>query len=172
MSTAQNRARRPSGFVSSLVLGLAALLLYVSLPNLGNVARAATAEGVAGTFTAGRLTCVRHPGHEQCEWTGTFTSADGTVLRDATTLYGSGRGSLKEGQEIRAVDVGNPGRVYRPEGSHEWIFTALLLVTGYGLFAWVARRHLTPPPRPRRARRERPTAHNRTRVQPGNGAPA
>ncbi|NBE51901.1 hypothetical protein [Streptomyces boluensis] len=144
------RTRRPSGFVSGLVLAFACILLFVSLPNLGNVARAATAEGVAGTFTAGQLTCVRHPGHETCEWTGTFESAGGTLRRDPTTLYGSGRESLKEGQRVKAVDVGNAGRVYSPEGSHEWIFTALLLLTGYGLLAWLARRHLTPGPGPSR----------------------
>ncbi|MGW1764070.1 hypothetical protein ACWCQL_08275 [Streptomyces sp. NPDC002073] len=144
-------ARRPSGFAGSLLLALACLLLYVALPNLGNVARAATADGVAGSFTAGRLSCISHPGHETCEWSGTFRSTDGTVLREGITLYGSSRESLAIGRAAPAVDVGNPGRVYRPGGSYEWIFTVALLLAGYGLLAYLARRHLLPPRPPARA---------------------
>jgi hypothetical protein len=137
-------ARRPSGFVGSLLLAFAALLLYVALPNLGNVARAATADGVAGSFTAGRLRCVSHGGHESCEWAGSFKSEDGTVTREGITLYGTAKDSLAAGKVAPAVDVGNPGRVYRPGGSHEWIFTLALLFAGYGLLAYLARRHLMP----------------------------
>ncbi|UQX05356.1 hypothetical protein [Streptomyces sp. RerS4] len=138
-------ARGPSGFVSSLVLMAAALMLYVSLPNLGNALRAATADGVPGTFTASRLTCVQHPGHETCEWTGTFRAAEGARAREDVKLYGTGRGSLAMGEAAPAMDVGNPGRVYRPGGSHEWIFTFALLAAGYALVAVVVRRHLMPP---------------------------
>ncbi|MFD7462580.1 hypothetical protein ACFV8X_36425 [Streptomyces sp. NPDC059868] len=42
--------------------------------------------------------------------------------------------------------MGLPGRVYGPGGSREWIFTGLLLLAGYALFALVAKRHLMPPP--------------------------
>jgi hypothetical protein len=146
------RRRGPSGFVSLLLLLAASLMLYVTLPNLGNVIRAATADGVGGTFTAARLTCFSHPGHETCEWAGTFRSADGRTLRRDVSLYGSGRNSLTGGQSVRAVDVGNRGRVYRPGGSAEWIFTVALLLTGYALLGQLARRHLLPPPRPRPAR--------------------
>ncbi|MGW0392208.1 hypothetical protein ACWDYJ_15215 [Streptomyces sp. NPDC003042] len=141
-------ARRPSGFVSLLMLMAAVLMLYVSLPNLGNALRAATADGVAGTFTASRLTCVQHPGHETCEWSGTFRSADGERRRENVALYASGRGSIGMGQSADSVDVGNPGRVYRPGGSHEWIFTFGLLAAGYALLAVVAHRHLMPPRAP------------------------
>ncbi|MCX4970598.1 hypothetical protein OHA98_38790 [Streptomyces sp. NBC_00654] len=135
--------------MSLLLLLTGVLLLYVALPNLGNAARAATADGPRGTFTAGRLSCVSHPGHETCEWSGTFRSTDGTVELRGVKLYGSGRDTFEAGQKAAAVDVGNAGRVYDPAGSHEWIFTALLLIAGYVLLAVVAGRHLMPPSLPR-----------------------
>ncbi|MFI6422849.1 hypothetical protein ACIBG6_36350 [Streptomyces sp. NPDC050842] len=128
-----------------LVTGCA--LLAVSLTNLGHVMRAATADGVAGVFTARQLACVRHPGHETCEWVGSFRSADGMVVREPVKMYGRGREALTVGQEARAVDIGAAGRVYSPGGSHEWIFTGVLLVGGYGIVVLLARRHLMPPPR-------------------------
>lgn len=150
------KKRKPSGFVSLLLLLTGCLLLYVSLPNLGNAARAATADGAAGTFTASRLTCVRHPGHETCEWSGTFRATDGSVELRGVKLYGSGRDTFEAGQKTAALDVGNAGRVYDPSGSNEWIFTALLLIAGYVLLALVAGRHLMPPPLPRRTARPVP----------------
>ncbi|MCX4681784.1 hypothetical protein OG413_42025 [Streptomyces sp. NBC_01433] len=152
MSTS-GKKRKPSGFVSLLLLLTGVLLLYVSLPNLGNAARAATADGPEGTFTATRLTCMSHPGHETCEWSGSFRSTDGTVELRGVKLYGSGRDTFEAGQRTAAVDVGNAGRVYNPSGSNEWIFTALLLIAGYVLLAVVAGRHLMPPPLPRRTAR-------------------
>ncbi|HWU06621.1 MAG TPA: hypothetical protein VN520_09600 [Streptomyces sp.] len=144
--SAGGRKRGPSGFVSLLLLLAGVLMLYVALPNLGNAARTVTADGPRGTFTAERLSCVSHPGHETCEWSGTFRSADGAVELRNVKLYGSGRDSFETGQKAAAVDVGNAGRVYDPAGSREWLFTALLLVLGYALLAVVARRHLMPPP--------------------------
>lgn len=147
MGTNGKRKRKPSGFVSLLLLLAGVLLLYVALPNLGSAARAAFVDGAPGTFTASRLTCVSHPGHETCEWSGVFRTADGTVERRGVKLYGSGRDTFESGQEAAAVDVGNAGRVYDPSGSNEWIFTALMLIAGYALLAVVAVRHLMPPAR-------------------------
>ncbi|MEU8775851.1 hypothetical protein [Streptomyces sp. NPDC048606] len=138
--------RRPSGFVSLLVLMGAALMLYLSLPNLGNALRSATTDGAAGTFTASRLTCIQHPGHETCEWSGDFRPADGAgAAIENVKLYGTDRDSLGMGQTAAAVDVGNPGRVYRPGRSAELAFTGAMLVIGYALLAAVVRRHLMPP---------------------------
>ncbi|GAB2893654.1 hypothetical protein GCM10027074_72040 [Streptomyces deserti] len=150
--------------MSLVLLVTACALLGVSLPNVGNVLRAATGDGVPGTFTAEQVSCVRHPGHETCEWVGSFRSADGTQVREQVRMYGRGRASLTAGQRVAAVDVGNPGRVYGPGGSREWIFTGLLLVGGYGMLALLARRHLMPPPAPGR----RP---GRRTAPDGNGPP-
>ncbi|CAM5700433.1 hypothetical protein [Streptomyces griseomycini] len=149
--------RKPSGFVSLLLLLAGVLLFWMSVPNLGTAARAATADGPRGTFTAARLMCFGHAGHTTCEWTGTFRSDDGTVELEGVKLYGSGRDTFEAGQTAPAVDVGHAGRVYSPTGSHAWIITAVLAVLAYILFAVVARRHLTPPPLPREKRSSPPT---------------
>ncbi|MBT2895966.1 hypothetical protein [Streptomyces sp. McG3] len=132
--------REPSGFVSLLLLLAGVLLFWLTVPNLGNAARAATADGPRGTFTAARLVCVGHSGHTTCEWSGTFRSDDGTVETGSVKLYGSGRGTFEAGQTAPAVDVGNAGRVYDPSGSRAWIVTVLLVVLAYVLLVTVARR--------------------------------
>ncbi|MEV5606246.1 hypothetical protein AB0L33_32885 [Streptomyces sp. NPDC052299] len=131
--------------MSSLLLALACLLLYMGLPNLGGALHAATVDGVPGTFTARRLSCVSHPGHETCEWIGTFRSADGTVARTAARLYGSDRDSLTAGKRTSALDIGNPQLVYSSGGSYQWVFVVAMLIAGYALLWLLARRHLMPP---------------------------
>lgn len=147
----RSATRKPSRTVSTVLLITACLLLFVSLPNLGNVLRAATADGTAGRFTAERLRCVSHSAHQSCEWSGTFESDDDLVRRTDVTMYGSGKDSFATNQSATALDVGNPGRIYRPQGSNEWVFTVLLLLTGFGLLWLLAGRHLMPPPPPRAA---------------------
>nr|WP_260611383.1 hypothetical protein [Streptomyces sp. WAC04770] len=138
--------RSPSGFVSLLLLLAGVLLFWVTVPNLGTAARAATMDGPRGTFTAARLVCVTHGGHSSCEWSGTFRSDDGTVELTGVKLYGSDRNTFQIGQTAPAVDVGNAGRVYNPTGSWSWIVTAVLVLLAYVLLLAVARRHLMPPP--------------------------
>jgi hypothetical protein len=142
-----------------LVSGL--LFVLVSAPNLAPAIAAARADGTPGVFTADRLSCVSHPGHEACTWYGTFRPNRGAPRR--TSLYGSGRDTVAAGQRIRAFDVGRPGRVYGSGGSNEWILTSLLLVAGAGLVcgaaatAWRRRGALTPVGRRRPAQpRSRP----------------
>jgi hypothetical protein len=110
------------------------LLLLVTLPNLGPSVRAGRAEGTRGTFVAEELSCVQHPGHEQCSWSGTFR-VPGGAARDGYHLYGAGRGDLREGEAVPALDVGRPSRVYPPSGSREWMITGGLAALGVGLLA-------------------------------------
>ncbi|MFJ5049787.1 hypothetical protein [Streptomyces sp. NPDC088719] len=137
--------RKPSGFVSLLLLLAGVLLFWLTVPNLGNAARAATADGPRGTFTAARLVCAGHSGHTTCEWSGTFQSLDGTQKTPNVKLYGSDQNTFKAGQTAPAVDVGNPGRVYDPDGTHTWIVTLLLALLAYALLITTAHRHLAPP---------------------------
>ncbi|MFD4798053.1 hypothetical protein [Streptomyces anulatus] len=139
---------RPSGFVSLLLLLAGVLLFWMTVPHLGTAARAATADGPRGTFTAARLVCAGHSGHTTCEWAGTFRSDDGTVELVGVKLYGSDRDTFEAGRTAPAVDVGNAGRVYDPTGSRAWIITVVLVVLAYVLLVAVARRHLMPPASP------------------------
>jgi hypothetical protein len=139
------RRRRPASSFAPLVAAVVGLLLLaVAVPNVGPALRAARADGTPGTFTAERLTCVQHPGHEACTWYGTFRPDDGPTRADVT-LYG-GRHGLDEGDRTAAIDTGRSRRVYPPSGSREWIATGLVLVAGLGLllpaarFAWTRRR--------------------------------
>ncbi|MFB9204706.1 hypothetical protein ACIBIZ_31990 [Nonomuraea spiralis] len=117
-------------FVLSLVAGF---LLVLTVPNLGTVVRAARADGAPGVFVPRTLSCITHPGHESCVWTGDFRSDDGAIRRSDVEIYGSDRYTHQAGQPVRAVDIGSGGRVYGPGGSNEWVFSALLLVVALGL---------------------------------------
>ncbi len=158
---------RPSGFVSLLLLLAGVLLFWMTVPHLGTAARAATADGPRGTFTAARLVCAGHSGHTTCEWAGTFRSDDGTVELVGVKLYGSGPDTLEAGRTAPAVDVGNAGRVYDPTGSRAWIITVVLVVLAYVLLVAVARRHLMPPPVPGGEGRRPHDAPRRVRPRPG-----
>ncbi|WP_169982586.1 MULTISPECIES: hypothetical protein [unclassified Microbispora] len=131
--TAGPGAGRRSPFFIAVLTFLAAFLLFLAVPSIGPVVRAARADGVPGSFTARQVECVRHPGHESCTWTGDFRSSDGAVLRTGVALYGADREMLREGQRTPAVDVGRQNRVYGPGGSMEWVFTALLLLAALGI---------------------------------------
>ncbi|MEU4579625.1 hypothetical protein ACBI99_07620 [Nonomuraea sp. ATR24] len=131
-------ARRERSRMFTVVLTLVAVfLLYLAVPNAGTAVRAARADGVAGTFTPRELICIVHPGHESCVWTGEFRSGDGSSDRAGVELYGSDRYSNRAGSPVRAVDIGLPGRVYGPGGSNEWVFTALMIVSGLGILLWL-----------------------------------
>ncbi|MEU4508292.1 hypothetical protein AB0G05_02235 [Nonomuraea wenchangensis] len=147
--------RRPSGV--HLVMALMSLfLLYLSVPNIAPVLRAATADGAAGWFTPVRLACVHHPGHEQCTWMGGFQADSGAAPRADVALYGSDRESNRAGERTRAVDVGRPYQVYGPGGSREWVAIGLMLLAGVGLLAYATVSHVRPKTRP-----ARPPAHDR-----------
>ncbi|GAA3430171.1 hypothetical protein GCM10018953_73560 [Streptosporangium nondiastaticum] len=126
-------ARRRSPFFNTVLTFVAVFLLYLAVPNIGPVVRAARADGIGGRFTARQLECIQHPGHESCTWMGDFRSADGTVRKTDVAMYGSSRESLRTGQETPAVDVGRPRQVYGPGGSMEWVFTGLLLLIGVAI---------------------------------------
>lgn len=121
--------RRPRPLRAALLLLFGALLLYLAAPSVAPAVRLATAGGTPGVFTARTVTCIGHPGHTSCSWTGDFQSQDGRLRRADVSFGGSGR-SLRARATVPAVDVGRPGRVYDPRGSRDWIATAALLSTG------------------------------------------
>ncbi|MFI0421679.1 hypothetical protein [Spongiactinospora sp. 9N601] len=131
--------RRVSAF-DVVVMACGLLLIVLAAQNLGAALAAARGDGTPGTFTAARVECVLHPGHEQCTWVGEFRSDDGTVRRDGVGFYGSDRAMFTPGRHSRAFDTGRPGHVYGPGGSNEWIVVALLMAAGAGLMAWPLRR--------------------------------
>ncbi|WP_052422541.1 hypothetical protein [Nonomuraea candida] len=129
------RTRSPAFTVAMTVV--AVFILYLAVPNVGTAVRAARADGAPGVFTARELTCVQHPGHESCVWTGRFRADDGSIDRSGVELYGSDRYTNRAGESTRAVDIGLAGRVYGPGGSNEWVLTALLAASGLGILLWL-----------------------------------
>ncbi|MEY9211907.1 hypothetical protein NI17_008165 [Thermobifida halotolerans] len=132
-STGRPRRTRPVSAFNVVLLAVAVLLVYIAGANLDRSVRAARADGTPGTFTAARLDCVQHPGHESCTCYGSYRSHDGAAERDQVYLYGGDRESCRIGEGTAAVDIGAANRVYGPEGSREWIFTVVLLVAGAAL---------------------------------------
>lgn len=146
--------RRSPAFTVALTL-LACLIACLALANIGTVVRAALANGEPGVFIPRDLYCVQHPGHESCVWTGEFRSDDGAVHRPDVEMYGSDRDTHRAGEPAPALDVGADTRVYGPDGSNEWVFTALLLAVAAGilwsLYGRPRRRRTTAAPAPGRA---------------------
>lgn len=142
MTTGTRVRRGRSPFAVVVLLLTAIYLLYLSLPNLGFAIRTARADGTPGAFTARSLSCVRHPGHQSCSWTGDFRSRDGRITRTGVFLHGSDRASLRPGTAAPAIDIGRPGQVYGPGGSREWIPTTLLLTAGMAILIYLTTRAL------------------------------
>ncbi|MFC4590955.1 hypothetical protein ACFO8L_33000 [Sphaerisporangium corydalis] len=125
-------SRRVSAFDIALALG-GLLFIFLSAQNAGPAIAALRADGVQGTFTAQRLDCVEHPGHEQCSWVGDFRSDDAAVVREGIGFYGSERSTFTPGATSPAFDTGRLGHVYGPGGSNEWVIIAALLLVGLAL---------------------------------------
>ncbi|MFC4534086.1 hypothetical protein [Sphaerisporangium dianthi] len=134
--------RRIGAFEMALALG-GLLLVLLAVQNASPAFAALRGDGVPGTFTARRLDCIQHPGHEQCVWVGTFRSRDGGDVRQDIGFYGSERGTFTPGATSPAFDTGRRGHVYGPGGSNEWVVVAALFLAGLGLVArpllWLAR---------------------------------
>lgn len=128
-------ARRVGAFDVALALG-GLLFVLLAVQNAGPAVAALRGDGVQGTFTARRLECVEHPGHEQCSWLGSFRSGDGgRVVREDIAFYGSERATFTPGAVSPAFDTGRLGHVYGPGGSNEWVVIAVLLLAGAVLVA-------------------------------------
>jgi len=129
---------RPGPF-DVVVLLLAVFLVYLGSTSVERVARAATADGEPGTFTASRVECVSHLGHESCTCYGTHRPDDGGAERGDVYLHGADRAACVVGAGTASFDVGSATRVYGPEGSREWLFTAAMVLAGTGLGVWATR---------------------------------
>ncbi|MES0836380.1 hypothetical protein [Nocardiopsis tropica] len=133
------RVGRGPGPFDVVVLLLAVLLVWLGATSVERVARAASADGEPGTFTASRVECVSHLGHESCTCYGTHLPGDGGAAREDVYLHGADRASCVAGAATPSFDVGSDTRVYGPEGSREWLFTAGMILAGAALGVWASR---------------------------------
>ncbi len=130
-----------------VVLALAVFVAYLGAANVDRAVRAARADGDPGRFTATAVECVSHLGHQSCTCYGDYRSDDGAVELAGVFLSG-GDLACETGTRSAAVDIGSTTRVYHPDGSHEWIATAALILVGAAMGTWA----LTHLPRAGRAR--------------------
>ncbi|MFE9244669.1 hypothetical protein [Nocardiopsis sp. NPDC006938] len=126
--------RGPAAF-PLVVLVLAVLVVWLGAGNAERAVNVARGEGDPGRFTASSVECVSHLGHESCSCVGDYRSDDGSVELAGVFLAG-GDGDCALGGSAAAVDIGSVTRVYHPDGSYEWITTALLILVGGAMAAW------------------------------------
>ncbi|MGW9348599.1 hypothetical protein [Nocardiopsis flavescens] len=127
--------RRRVGPFEIVVLLAALALVAVGAGGVDQAVRAARADGRPGDFAVTGASCVSHLGHRSCSCVGDYTSDDGTVDLTGVSLAG-GDGACAEGSVAAAVDIGARTRVVHPDGSAEWVVTALVLLAGTGLALW------------------------------------
>lgn len=133
--TRSGGGRRRAGAFQVAVLALSVLLAYLGAGSIDRAVRAARADGDPGRFTAVVEECVSHLGHQSCTCYGDYRSDGGAVEREGVYLAG-GEVTCAAGTSSAAVDIGVATRVYHPDGSHEWIATALMLLAAAGMAAW------------------------------------
>ncbi len=107
--------------------------LWAGVPGVAPAWEARFGGGTPGVFTAQTESCGRY----SCQWTGTFESDDGGVVRTGVPI-GSGAPELGPGQTTPAVDTG--GVVVYPEGGG-WDFllsSIVLFIAVGGLAVWAS----------------------------------
>ncbi|WP_157252779.1 hypothetical protein [Nonomuraea typhae] len=120
--------------------------------------RAAQGIGLSGTFTAAELTCYG----TTCRWDGTFRSHDGAVSKSEAWLYGTDAEHLQAGDQVDALDSGDPRKIFTP-GTHQLLSLTFAAITTVAL-GWHGLRRITS------ARRERLTILARTGRKPSGRA--
>ncbi|XKK41747.1 hypothetical protein HFP72_16590 [Nocardiopsis sp. ARC36] len=143
--------RRRFGAFDAVILIVALGLVAMGVSGTGQAVRAARADGLTGRFVVTASSCVSHFGHLSCTCLGDYTSDGGSVRLTGVGLSGGG-GDCTVGAVAAAVDIGAQTRVVHPDGSGEWVVTALVLVAGTGLALWAVvpvlrRRRIGPPVR-------------------------
>ncbi|WP_306369348.1 hypothetical protein [Nocardiopsis sp. CC223A] len=128
-------SRRRVGPFELVILLAALALVAVGAGGVDQAVRAARADGVPGDFAVTGAACVSHLGHQSCTCLGDYTAADGSVSLTGVSLAGGGD-DCAEGAVVAAVDIGARTRVVHPDGSGEWVVTALILAAGAGLGLW------------------------------------
>ncbi|MFI9560284.1 hypothetical protein [Nonomuraea endophytica] len=108
-----------------LIIGLGAV--SIAILHVGEEIRASRGEGSMGTFVARDLDC---SGRGPCEWRGTFTSDDGTIVKDGVWLHGRSEDELSPDAQTPALLAGTSGNVYAPGTSQLFLTIFLLPLVG------------------------------------------
>lgn len=115
---------------------LVAAVLLVEVPAFVDAWEARSRDGRLGMFTAESDDCAYETLLQRgpCFWTGTFVSDDGLVRRSGVQY--SAHELDGKGDQMPARDVGDPSRVFRPDGGHIWIVHLAVIASALGFLAY------------------------------------
>ncbi|MFS8101415.1 hypothetical protein LFM09_30235 [Lentzea alba] len=134
---------------AALLIGV--LMLAFSLPALPKATRIAFEIGTPGTYVVDNVPeCAASRCYSR---SGTFISDDGTLTRTDVHVRNAMSRMLKQGDRIRALDLGDPHEVFTTEGHGDYPFELPIFFGPLGLVAiGLALRHFWR----RRKRRQSP----------------
>jgi hypothetical protein len=118
-----------------IVLVIGAVLLGWKVPEVGPAFRAAAGSGTPGTFTLEQKQC----GKQGCEWSGSYVSTDGRVVRHNVLFAGDLPEKSGIGRQVAAKNTGSPTYVYGPGGAQAetWSVVVALFIGLAFVFAGV-----------------------------------
>jgi hypothetical protein len=111
----------------------AAGLIFVGARGIGPAVAAQMGHGTHGYFVPERLNC-----QNRCPWQGNFVLPSGKIVRRGVSLDNP-HGPLSLGVRVPALDTGEQGVVFPPNGGRLWILTLIELLSGIvisGLWIW------------------------------------
>lgn len=120
------RARVRRWVVGAVVLVVALGCVGFTGMDLGPAVRAARGDGHRGTIVLTEKDCDRRG----CDWSGDFTSDDGSVVFRGAAMQDGVPTGAKVGDELPALHTGARDGVYPVTGSDEWIYIALIFALG------------------------------------------
>ena len=114
----------------AIAVGAIVVLVYF-VPLYPGIVRGSLGHGTPGTFVAEREDCGK-----TCNWYGTYTSDDGTIVRKVHASHGT----KQVGDTAREIYSGDSGVVYPPEGTFDWLWAGIIITLAIGyvtLMVWV-----------------------------------
>lgn len=108
---------------------------YCGVAGIGPAWSAMMGHGTRGTFTVQQCT----GGKRTCDWVGTFRADNGQDLQVAVQL-GDGSHITHIGQQVPAIDTGEPGEVFPAGGGTDWLlFLSGLILLPFAVAFYIAR---------------------------------
>ena len=123
--------------IITLVGAVVAMAIVALSFGFGSAIKAASGDGVTGTFVVSNQVCSSKTG---CQWVGTFRAADGAAT-GGLAYSGSLPSGTGPGSSVPARYPGGSDQVYALHGSHTWLFDlVIMLIVGaaVGAALWIS----------------------------------